>query len=81
MQKRREKAWGIFSRDTSLEANVIRDLAFCASCTKMGKAPTESYTEHMKHTQATRHDSKGLPNVKMPSYDAIFPWSGRTYMY
>ena len=30
-----------------------------ALATKMGQVPTESYTERMKHTQATRHDSKG----------------------
>ena len=49
----------------------------------MGQAPTESYTERMKHTQATRHDSKGLPSDKreMPSYDAIFPWSEKTALF
>ena len=31
---------------------------------KMGQAPTESYTERMKFTQATSHDSKGLPSDK-----------------
>ena len=30
----------------------------------MGQAPTESYTERMKHTQSTRHDSKGMPRDK-----------------
>ena len=35
-----------------------------ALATKMGQAPTESYTERMKHTQATSHDSKGLPSDK-----------------
>ena len=38
------------------------NLAFCTM--KMGQAPTESYTERMKHTQSTRHDSKGLPSDK-----------------
>ena len=40
------------------------DLAFCVLPTKMGQAPTESYTERMKRTQATSHDSKGLPSDK-----------------
>ena len=31
---------------------------------KMAQAPTESYTERMKRTQATSHDSKGLPSDK-----------------
>ena len=36
------------------------DLAFCASY-EDGQAPIESYTERMKHTQATSH---GLPSDK-----------------
>ena len=50
----------------------------------MGQAPTESYTERMKHTQATRHDSKGLPSDKIENaqlYDAIFPWSEKTALF
>ena len=39
-----------------------RPILYSALATKMGQAPTESYTERMKHTQATRHDSKGLPS-------------------
>ena len=41
-----------------------RPILHSALATKMGQAPTESYTERMKHTQATRHDSKGLPSDK-----------------
>ena len=40
------------------------DLAFCASYKDGTKAPTESYTERMKHTQATRHDTKGVLSDK-----------------
>ena len=45
------------------------DLAFCA--------------ERMKHTQATSHDSKGLPSDKreIPSYDAIFSWSEKAALF
>ena len=55
------------------------DLAFCASY-EDGQAPTESYTERMKCTQATSHVSKGLPSDKRenPSNDAIFLWSEKT---
>ena len=41
-----------------------RPILHSALAMKMGQAPTESYTERMKHTQATRHDSKGLPSDK-----------------
>ena len=39
------------------------DLLFCASY-EDGTSTTESYTERMKHIQATSHDSKGLPSDK-----------------
>jgi len=32
--------------------------------TKMGQVPAESYTKHMKHTNARSHDSKELLNDK-----------------
>ena len=41
-----------------------RPILQSALATKMGQATTESYTERMKHTQAKRHDSKGLPSDK-----------------
>ena len=44
--------------------SCTRPILHSALATKMGQAPTESYTERMKHTQATRHDSKGLPSDK-----------------
>jgi len=31
---------------------------------KMGQAPAECYTEHMKHTQAKSHDSERLQSDK-----------------
>ena len=75
MQKRMGKAWGIFSHDTRHDRHhrhasyqqsktCTRPILHSALATKMAQAPTESYTERMKHTQATRHDSKGLPSDK-----------------
>jgi len=34
---------------------------------KMEQAPAESYTKHMKHTQAKSHDSKRLLSDKRES--------------
>jgi len=73
MQKRSEKAWGILSHDPHhdnhnyvvtppLGSQVMyeTDLAFCATCSfEMGQAPSESYTERMKHTQAKAMTPKG----------------------
>ena len=60
-----------------------RPILHSALARKMGQVPTESYTECMKRTQATRHDSKGLPSDKreMPSYDATFQWSEKTALF
>ena len=75
MQKRRGEAWGIFSRDTRHDHHmssrlrstvrvIYETILHSALPAKMGQAPTESYTERMKRTQATSHDSKGLPSDK-----------------
>ena len=42
----------------------MRSILHSVLATKIGQVPTESCTKHMKHTQATRHDSKGLPSDK-----------------
>ena len=86
------KDWGIFLHDTrhgchissrlisTVKVMYTRPILHSVLATKIGQAPTESYTERMTHTQATRHDSNGLTSdkCKMPSYDAIFPWSNKT---
>ena len=71
MQKRREKAWGISSRDLrhdhqksshllSTAKWYTRPILHSVLATKMGQAPAESYTKSMKHTQAKSHDSERL---------------------
>ena len=75
MQKRREKAWGILSRDPwhdrqrsshllSTAKWYMRPILHSVVATKMGQVPAESYTERMKHTQAKSHDSKRLRSDK-----------------
>ena len=46
----------------------------------MGQVPAERFTEHMKHTQAKSHDSKGyrVTSVKILSSDAIISWNEKT---
>ena len=75
MQQRRGEAWEILH---AIRHNVVtmlsRLISAVKSCTgpilhsvlatKMGPAPTESYTECMKDTQARSHDSKGLLSDK-----------------
>ena len=71
MQKRREKAWGISSRDSRYDRQTLSRLLSTAKwytrpilhsvlAIKMGQAPAESYTKRTKHTQAKRHDSERL---------------------
>jgi len=63
MQKWREKAWGISSRDPRHGRQMLSPLLSTAKwymrpilhsvlATKMGQVPAESYTKLMKHTQA-----------------------------
>ena len=62
IQKRREKAWGILSCDPwpdchmsiyFLKSQVMYEtILHSVLATKLGQAPAESYTEHMKHPQA-----------------------------
>ena len=54
-----------------------------ALATKMGQAPTESYTKCMKHTQAKRHDSKRslIDKHENTSSDAIFSWSEKITLF
>ena len=71
MQKRREKAWWISSRDPQHDRQMssrllstakwyTRPILHSVLATKIGQAPAESYTKHMKHTQATSHNSEML---------------------
>ena len=68
MQEWKEKTWGISSCDPWNDHQMLSRLLSPAKwytklilhsvlATKMGQAPAQSYTEHMKHTPATRHDS------------------------
>jgi len=45
----------------------MRPILQSVLATKMEQAPAESYTEHMKRTSATRHDSKRLISGKCES--------------
>ena len=71
MQKRREKAWGISSRDPrhdrqkssrllSTAKGYMRPILHSVLAIKMGQAPAESYTKRMKRTQAKSHESERL---------------------
>ena len=71
MQKQREKAWGISSRDPRHDRQIssrllstakwyTRPILHSVLATKMGQAPAESYTKRMKHTQAKSHDPERL---------------------
>ena len=71
MQKRREKAWGISSRDPRHDRQkssrllstakwYMRLILHSVLAIKMGQAPAKSYTKRMKHTQAKSHDSERL---------------------
>jgi len=73
MQNRREKAWGLSSRDPrhdrQLSSRLLstakwytRPILHSVLATKMGQAPAENYTKRMKHTQAKSHDSERLPS-------------------
>ena len=66
--------------------SCTRPILHSALATKMGQAPTESYTERMKRTQATSHDSKGLlsdkcENAQLHVYDAVFSCSEKTALF
>jgi len=74
-KKQREKAWGILSCDLQHEHHMSSYLLSTAKwctkqilhsilATKMGQVPAESYTKHMKHTQAKSHNSKSLLSDK-----------------
>ena len=91
MQKRREKAWGISSRDPRHDRQMSSrllstakciyetNLAFCASY-KDGTA--ESYTKRMKHTQAaTTPKGYRVTGVKIPSSDVIISWSEKMALF
>jgi len=63
MQKRREKAWGISSRDPRHDRQkssrllstakwYMRTILHSVLVIKMGQAPSENYTKRMKDTQA-----------------------------
>ena len=75
VQKWKEKAWGISSSDPrynhhtsshllSIAKWCMRLILHSVLATKKGKAPAESYTERMEHTQAKSHDSKRLRSDK-----------------
>jgi len=61
MQKQREKAWGISSRDPQHNLRLLsrllstakwytRPILHAVLATKMGQVSAQSYTKHMKHT-------------------------------
>ena len=76
--KMAEKAWGIFTHDLRhkrhMSSHIFSTVKSCTRpilcsvlATKMGQVPTESYTECVRHTQTTSHDSKWLLNDKCPA--------------
>ena len=60
--------------------SCTRPILHSALGTKMGQAPTESYTE-LPRLQAMTPKGCRVANVKMPSYDAIFSWSEKTALF